>query len=763
MAMTPVSKPFTGPTGGWGSAGGVAQALLEEGVPLSGSVLLAQQNKRLGFACVSCAWPKPVKPRVFEFCENGAKATAWEVTSARARPEFFRAHSVSELLGWSDYALEKSGRLTDPLRWDAASDRYLPVAWDAAFAEIGAELRRMNADEAVFYASGRASLETSYMYALMARMYGTNNLPDSSNMCHESTSVALPQSIGVPVGTVRLEDFAEADCFLFFGQNVGSNSPRMLHDLQDAAKRGVPIINFNPLRERGLERFTNPQSPVEMLSGYSTRISSQVHQVRPGGDLAAMTGIAMALFAGEAAGEVRLDHGFIAEHTHGFEAFKAAMLARDWTEIEAESGLTRQALEAAATVYGRSERVIGVYGMGLTQHRAGVETVQMLANLLLLRGNVGRTGAGICPVRGHSNVQGQRTVGITEKPELVPNERLRAQFGFEPPMRKGLNTVEACEQILAGRIKGFVMLGGNFVRAIPEREAMETAWRRMRLTVSVATKLNRSHLVHGAVSFILPCLGRIERDVQAGGVQAVSVEDSTACIHGSKGMRAPASRNLLSEPAIVAGIAKATLAANPLVPWDAWVADYSLVRDAIAASYPDSFFNFNARLWTAGGFPRPIAARERVWQTATGKANFIVTENLTENEDMPAAGPDVLRMMTLRSNGQFNTTIYSLDDRLRGISGTRMVVLMHQADITRLGFHEGMLVEIATVSGDGVDRRMAGFRVTRYDIPPGCIGTYYPEANALIPLWHHAKESKVPAAKSIPVRLTAPAQAMATE
>ncbi len=756
MAREVSIKPYTAPAGGWGSAKSLATILLREAVPFSGPLVLQKQNKPDGFACVSCAWAKPAEPHPFEYCENGAKATAWEITTHRCTPEFFASHTVTELLDWADYDLEQQGRLTHPLRWDEASDRYLPVSWSAAFREIGAEMKGFDPNKVVFYASGRASIETSYMYALLARLYGTNNLPDSSNMCHESTSVALPESIGVPVGTVVLEDFEHTDCILFFGHNVGSNAPRMLHQLQEARDRDVPILTFNPLRERGLVAFTNPQSPVEMVSGYAATISTQYHQVRAGGDLAALLGICKAVLAADDDGPRRgivLDHAFIAEHTSGFDSFAAELRTRGWDELERESGLTRGALEATAAVYIRADRVIGIYGMGLTQHRAGVETVQMLANLLLMRGNMGKLGAGICPVRGHSNVQGQRTVGITEKPELLPLDHFRKQFSFEPPTEKGLNTVEACEAILAGKISAFIGLGGNFVRAIPERERMEAAWSGMRLTVQIATKLNRSHLVHGKVSYVLPCLGRIERDVQATGKQAVSMEDSTGCIHGSVGVRAPGGRHLRSEPWIVAEIAKATLAPNPAVPWDEWVADYARIRAAIAVTFPEIFHDFETRMWQPGGFHRPIPARSREWHTKNKLANFITPRGLQEDSDMEESS-DTLRMMTLRSNDQFNTTVYGYDDRFRGIKGTRMVVLMHRNDIAKLSLQEGDEVGIATAARD-FPRRMEGFRVVAYDIPEGCIGTYYPEANALIPVWHYAERSKVPAAKSIPVRIHA--------
>jgi molybdopterin-dependent oxidoreductase alpha subunit len=660
---------------------------------------------------------------------------------------------VQELLGWSDHDLEEVGRLTEPMRWDPETDKYLPVAWEDAFREIGAEIRALDPEEIVFYSSGRASLETSYCYALFARMLGSNNLPDSSNMCHESTSVALPDSIGVPVGTVTLADFAETDCIVFFGQNVATSSPRMLHELQEASRRGVPIITFNPLRERGLERFTNPQAPLQMLTGSSTRISSQYLQLKPGGDLAAISGICKALIAMDdtSSGKV-LDHAFIAEHTSGFDAFAEAMRQAAWDLIERKSGLPRNALDQVAQTYASSQKAMAIYGMGMTQHRAGVENVQMIVNLLLLRGNIGKPGAGICPVRGHSNVQGQRTVGITEKPSLVPNDKLRELYGFEPPQKKGLNTVEACEGILAGTVKAFVSLGGNFVRAIPDHGRMEPAWRRQRLTVQILTKLNRTALVHGQISYILPCLGRIEIDRQASGPQACSVEDSTACIHGSRGQAEPASPHLLSETRIVTELAKASLS-RPLVDWDKWVGDYSLIRAAIEETYPERFHDFNARLFQPGGFHRPLPARERKWKTKNGKANFIAPQSLAEDPDVEAQGSDVLQMITLRSNGQFNTTIYNNDDRFRGIHGTRRVVLMNVSDMQRLGLKEGDLVTASCALEPDVHREVSGLRVTPYNVPEGSCAGYYPECNPLIPLWHHAKGSKVPAAKSVPVRL----------
>jgi len=736
----------------------VGERLVHEHVLLKGSRVILKQNKPDGYACVSCSWAKPAHPHAIEACENGIKATAWEITARRAPPEFFARHTLSELRNWSDLELESAGRLTEPMMWNPATDRYERCTWTQAFGDIGRQLKQFPRKAVVFYTSGRASLEAAYLYQLFARIYGNNNLPDSSNMCHESTSVGLPPSIGSPVGTVVLEDFEHTDCIFFFGQNVTTNSPRMLHLLESARHRGVPIITFNPLREAGLVHFRNPLSARQMLAGGETGISTQYHQVKVGGDIAALTGICKWLIetdnhAHEPSAVQLLDVPFIAEHCSGFDEFARYLKACDWSQIERESGLPRSALEAAGRVYARAQRVLGIYGMGLTQHRRGVESVQMVANLLLLRGNIGKRGAGICPVRGHSNVQGQRTVGITEKPQLAPLDALEQRYRFRAPREKGMATVEACRGILDGEVQAFIGLGGNFVRAIPETELMERAWYKLALTVQVATKLNRSHLVHGRSAYLLPCRGRIEIDEQATGPQAVSMEDSTGCMHGSRGVVEPASPHLMSEVGIIAGLAQVTLEENPALPWARWSENYALIRDEIAAIYPDIFRDFNARMWTPGGFHRPVAAAERRWKTPNGKANFIVPAGLDEDPDMPAQGADVLRLMTLRSDDQFNTTIYSLDDRFRGVRGNRKVLLMNPHDIERLGFKAGDEVVASTVANDDVPRHVCGLRIEPYDIPAGCVGGYYPELNPLIPLWHHAKDSLVPAAKSVPVRL----------
>ncbi|MEY2335756.1 FdhF/YdeP family oxidoreductase [Acidithiobacillus ferrianus] len=756
MTDTVAPKYYAGPAGGWGSLKGISRVLARELATPGIVETLMRQNKAKGYMCSACAWGKPVHPHVFEFCENGAKSTIWDLTHDRCTPEFFAKHTVTELLQWRDYDLEMQGRLTAPLRYDPISDRYVACDWEDAFAGIAAELQVLDPKSVVFYASGKASLETSYLYALCARLYGSNNLPDSSNMCHETTSVSLKKVIGTPVGTCLLEDFARCDAIFYFGQNPATNSGRFLHPLQEAVKRGCKIIVFNPVREKGLMEFVNPQNPMEMLTGHGTDLAHMYLQVKPGGDIAALMGLCKHVLTVDEARRRAgapgvLDDDFIAEHTRGFDAFATAARAADWQEIETISGLRRTDLEAAAHVYMAAERVIGVYGMGLTQHVHGSQCIAMLINLLLMRGNIGRPGTGISPVRGHSNVQGQRTVGISEKPELVPLDWLAQRFDFEPPRDKGLNTVEACEGIRDGSVRGFISLGGNFVRAIPEQGAMEEAWQKQAITVYIATKLNRSHLVHGRASWLLPCLARSEEDLQEGGPQAVTIEDSFSHIHGSIGTRKPASAHLRSEPAIVAGIAKALLPPHPRWRWDEWIADYARVRDLIEETYPDQFRSFNQRMFDAGGFYRGNHARERIWETDSGKAEF------TCPSVMSALGvgtaPGRYHLITMRSNDQFNTTIYGFSDRLRGLEGSRMILLIGPDDMAREGLCAGDVVSLVSDAGDDVHRQVSGLMVTPFDLPAGCLGGYYPEMNPLIPLWYHDEASKTPASKSVPVRI----------
>ncbi len=755
MAKGDATVSYDGPAGGWGSLRGIARIAGKEGVSPGALATLLEQNKPGGFACVSCAWTKPADHHPVEFCENGAKATLWELTSREATPDVFARHTVTELKTFSDYDLEQLGRLTHPMRYDRASDHYVPCSWDEAFAEIGRELKGMDPKKTVFYTSGRASLETSYCWALFARAYGHNNLPDSSNMCHETTSVTLKKVIGSPVGTVVLDDFKHCDAIFFFGQNTGSNSPRFLHVLQATVRRGCRIVTFNPVRERGLESMINPQEPTAMVTGRETALSCQYHQVKPGGDIAVLLGLCKHVLAADDAARADdrhvIDRAFIAEHTVGFEEFEARVRAVEWTEIERVSGLTRAVIEAAGAVYAEAEKTIGIYGMGLTQHVHGFENISTYVNLLLMKGNIGRQGAGISPVRGHSNVQGQRTVGIAEKPELVPLDRLAEMFDFTPPREKGLNTVEACEGILKGEIDAFIGLGGNFLRAVPEQKAMEDAWPSMRMTVQIATKLNRGHLFNGEVAYLLPCLGRSEMDHLTGKPQVVTMEDSLSCVHGSVGKRTPASEHLKSEIEIVSRIAEAVLPQNPKMPWGQWARDTAMVRDLIEKTYPDQFRDFNARIFTPGGFYRGNSARERQWKTESGKAEFVTPDALSAKgyEDAPGR----MSLITMRSNDQFNTTVYGYSDRLRGIEGKRDVLLISPREIERHGLTVAERVALVSDAGDGIDRRVGGLEVMPFDLPDGCVGGYYPELNPLVPLTHHDRASKTPAYKSVPVRI----------
>ncbi|PZX14495.1 molybdopterin-dependent oxidoreductase alpha subunit [Palleronia aestuarii] len=746
----------SGPAGGWGSLSGMKQ-VMRTSRPEAGFLdTLRRQNKPGGFMCSSCAWPKPPNYRAFEFCENGAKHTMWENTSHRCTPAFWDDHTVTELRDWSDHDLEMTGRLTAPLRFDAESDRYVETSWEEAIDGIAAILKNLSPEEVVFYASGHAALEASYLYGLLARLYGTNNLPQSSNMCHETTSVGLKEVIGSPVGTVIWEDIAKTDCFFFFGQNPGTNSPRFLHPLKEAKDRGVRIVTFNPLREQGLVSFISPQDPVAMATGKETIISDQYHQLRAGGDVAAILGLCKAVIeaddAAQEAGRPRiLDVAFIEEHTTGFDTFIETCRNTSWSDITREAGLTEGALREAADVYMTSERVIGVYGMGLTQHSRGALNIAMLVNLMLLRGNIGRPGAGMCPVRGHSNVQGQRTVGIAEKAELIPNDRLKTLFDFDPPLEDGTHIVDAVEGLFTKKIKAFLCLGGNLLRAVPEQKRMEEAWAGQEMSVMVSTKLNRSHLFPAGHAWILPCLGRAEIDEQATGPQAVSIEDSFSMIHGSTGHRKPPSPLLKSEMAIVCALGKALIPDNPKLRWDEWTGDYGLVRDLIERTYPDDFAEYNNRLFTPGGFWRENPAHKRIWETESGKAVFTDPDQLNSISFEDAEGR--YRLITLRSNDQFNTTIYGYSDRFRGIEGTRDVVLMNEEDMAAAGYVKGDRVALVSDAGDEETRRLGGLAVIPYQIPRGTLAGYYPECNVLISIKHHDQLSKTPASKSIPVRI----------
>lgn len=751
----PETPVYDHATGGWGSLRGVARIFGEASPSPVALRILARQNKAGGMMCTSCAWAKPADPHTVEFCENGAKATLWEVDTRRADRAFWESHTLTELRALHDHDLEQAGRLTEPLRYDPRSDRYLPVTWDEALSDIARELRAIDPMEAVFYASGHSGLEASYLYALFARAFGHQNLPQSSNMCHETTSVNLQTYLGTPVGTCTLEDFEHCDAIFFFGQNTGTNSPRFLHVLKRVVDRGGRIVTFNPLRERGLVEFVDPQNLAQMTVGRPTPISDRYYQVRPGGDVAVLAGLLRCVLdAEEAAPGTVLDHDFIVNETTGFADMAEAVRAMDWADIERHSGLDRAMIEEAARIFLSAERVIGIYGMGLTQHVDGWLNLGMLCNLMLSRGHVGRLGAGVSPVRGHSNVQGQRTVGVGEKSSHMPADKLRDLFGIEPPAEDGLNAVHACEALLDGRVKALVSLGGNLVRALPDRERMEAAWPRLRLTVNIATKPNRTHLTPGQVAYLLPCLGRTDRDEQATGPQAVSIEDSLSHIYGSVGPADPPGEHVRSEVAIVAGIARRTLPDNPRLAWDDWTGDYALIRDLIARTFPDDFADFNARLFEPGGFYRGNPARERTWKTESGRAQFTTPTTLSALGEMPE-GTGVMTLVTLRSNDQFNTTIYGFSDRLRGLEGGRDVLLVNRDEMARLGLEEGQRASLRCAVEDGVERRVSGLRVTPYDLPAGCVAGYYPELNPLVPLGRHEKNSQTPAYKGTPVTIEA--------
>ncbi|QDK35520.1 FdhF/YdeP family oxidoreductase [Sphingomonas sp. IC081] len=741
---TPVEgvADYSGPAGGWGALGAVARAVREQMKTSTHTRALLEMNQPDGFDCPGCAWPDPKHTSSFEFCENGAKAVTWEATVKRVDPDFFARHTVSELWTWSDHRLEDAGRLTHPLRYDAATDHFVPVTWDEAFRHAGAALQALeHADEAEFYCSGRASNESAFLYQLFAREFGTNNFPDCSNMCHEATSVGLPQSIGVGKGTVTLDDFDHADAIFCIGHNPGTNHPRMLSTLAAASRRGVPIVVANPMRERGLERFKSPQHPGEMLRpGGATPLASAYHQVKIGGDLAMLKGMMKRVIDAGA-----LDHAFIAQHTEGFEALRADLDATSWEWIEASSGLSRDAIEAMAEVYIKAERVIVCYGMGITQHRHGTQNVQAIANLLLLRGNFGKQGAGICPLRGHSNVQGDRTVGITEIPAEAMLQRLDAAFGIASPRKHGHNAVEALQAMAEGRSKALISLGGNLAVAMPDPETCFAAVRRLDLSVSILTKFNRTCLLTAKETLVLPCLGRTELDLQNGRPQWVTVEDSMSMVHASRGKLSSPGPEVRSEPAIVAGLAKAAMPTSK-VDWDSLVADYDRIRDKIEQVYPD-FHNFNARVRVPGGFRLTIAPDKRVWNTPSGKAQFFAHPHVDERGDAR------LLLTTIRSHDQYNTTIYTLDDRYRGVTGRRDVIFANEVDLSQMGLAHGDVVDVEAAGG----AVLRGFTVIAHAIARGSLAAYYPEANCLVPLGDHDPVSGTPAYKSIPVTLRAAA------
>ena len=705
-------------------------------------------NQMEGFDCPGCAWPDPDDHRsgIGEYCENGAKAIAEEATSKRATPEFFAKHSVQEMSHWSDYKIGKSGRITHPMILKEGATHYEPIEWNDAFDIIGKQLNKLaSPDEAIFYTSGRTSNEAAFLYQLFVRQYGTNNLPDCSNMCHESSGVGLSETVGIGKGSVKLEDFYKTDLIIIMGQNPGTNHPRMLSALQKAKRNGAKIISVNPLKETGLTKFKNPQE-IGGWIGSGTALSDQYLQVMVNGDVALLKAIMLIMLGKEEANPGTIfDRKFIEKNTAGYEAFIGDLKKYDLNELAENCGISINQINQVAETIIANEKMIICWAMGLTQHKNGVDNIREIVNLLLLRGSIGKPGAGTCPVRGHSNVQGDRTMGIWEVLKPAFAEKLKDYFDFEPPMKEGYNVVHAIKAMHEKRAKVFFAMGGNFLSATPDTELTAAALQNCDLTVQVSTKPNRSHLITGKTAIILPCLGRTELDVQNNKKQFVTVENSMGVVHQSRGGLKPASEHLLSEPKIVANLAKATLK-NSKTNWDALVENYDHIRDAIQNTIP-GFENYNERVRKPGGFYLPNGAREGNFKTATGKANFTVNKI----SDVELAKGEYL-MTTVRSHDQFNTTIYGLDDRYRGIYNGRRIVMMHPDDMTAANLKEGDFVDLSS-HYDGVDRFAPKFYVVAYDIPRKCLGTYFPEANPLVPFDKYAKRSETPISKSVVVRV----------
>lgn len=739
---------YPAPAGGWASLRGTALTLLRKDTLVKGGTTMLRVNQpQGGIKCPSCAWPDATHTKPIDFCESGAKAVAFESTAKRVTPDFFAQHTVSELKSWSDYQLDQLGRLTHPLKYDAATDTYVAVEWQQAFDEIGNFLRTQTTPErAVFYTSGKVGNEPAYCYQLMVREYGSNNLPDCSNMCHEPTSVALAEQIGIGKATVIRSDFAECDLILSMGHNPGTNHPRSLIALREARKNGATIVAVNPMREKSLMRYRHPQSPVEMLTGSSTELASDHYvQVKVGGDSAFLTGVIKAFLENGTP-----DHDFIQQHTSGFDAFKAFITQQDWSAIERASGVSQQQMQDVARLYDQSKNTICMWGMGITQHETSLDNIHLIVNLLLLKGNIGRIGSGLCPVRGHSNVQGNRTVGIHEKPDQAMMDRIEKYFGFNPPRKDGLDVLATLQAMQQNKVDFFMGLAGNFAKATPDTATTLQNLENLKMSVMVSISLNRSHLHHGKQAYILPAIARTEGDHQDSGFQGTTIEDSMCNITLSTGKNPPASNQLRSEMAIIAGIAKSTLS-NSRIPWDKFLGNYDYIRDAIAETI-EGFTDFNARVREPRGFYLGNSARERNWKTKTQKAQFMIPQLPFVPELLQQA--DIFRLTTVRAHGQFNTTIYDLNDRYRGVYGERDVLFMHPEQITAKGWQVGQRVDVTAIYANET-RSLNHLKLMPFDLPMDCVAAYYPEANDLVPLQHHAPRANTPAYKSIPVRIKA--------
>ncbi len=721
---------------------------LSQTSPRRTALALLNINQVGGIDCPGCAWPEPNHRHKNEYCENGVKHVADEATTRRVTRDFFAEHPVAELDLGSDYWLNQQGRLTEPMVKRPGATHYEPISWDDAIGLLADELNGLDSpDEAMFYTSGRLNNEGAFLLQLFARAYGTNNLPDCSNMCHESSGSALGETLGVGKGTVSLDDIHEADLVVVVGQNPGTNHPRMLTALERNKHNGGSVVAINPLPEAGLRRFKNPQKPSGVV-GRGTTIADQFLQIRSGGDLALFQMLnRLLLEAEDAAPGTVLDQGFIERDTTGFESFAEHVRRTSWDDVVEATGLTRAEIEELRDRVVASDKIIVCWAMGLTQHRHGVPTIREIVNLLLLRGSIGRPGAGVCPVRGHSNVQGDRTMGIWERVPQAFLDGLEKEFGFTPPAEHGYDSVRGVRAMRDGKVKVFVGVAGNFVRAMSDSAVTEEALRACRLTVQVSTKLNRSHTVIGETALILPTLGRSDRDVQETGEQFVTVEDSMSEVHSSRGRLAPASPHLLSEIAIICRLARRTLGAGGSIPWEDFARDYGLIRDRIARVVPD-FEDFNERVARPGGFRLPSPVNRGVYRTPSGRAVF------SRNEfAMLQAPAGHLVLQSIRSHDQWNTVPYSMNDRYRGIHDARRVVFVNPADLEDLGLEDEAQVDIVSVADDGSERRAEQFRVVGYPTARGCAAAYYPEANVLVPLDSVAEASNTPTYKGIIVRL----------
>jgi molybdopterin-dependent oxidoreductase alpha subunit len=743
-------RDYHHPAAGWGAARSVGKVLARAREPIEGPrALVTMNHERSGFDCPGCAWPDATNGLHLDICENGIKHVTWEMTSKRVDREFFDAHTVTELSGWDDFSLEDQGRLTEPMRYDAASDKYVPISWAAAFELVGQTMQSLaSPNQAAFYTSGRLGNEPTFLYQLWAREFGTNNLPDCSNMCHEASGRAMTAALGTGKGTVDLADWEHAEAIFVIGVNAASNAPRMLTSLAEAYRRGAQIVHINPLIESASRNTIVPHEFVSMATFHPTGTGTMNVQPRIAGDMALLRGVAKATLESARTDAKSIDREFIERHTSGFEDYQQLCEQTAWTELERASGVSEDVMRRLAEVYAQSKRTIISWCLGITQQEHGVDTVREIVNLLLLRGNIGREGAGPCPIRGHSNVQGNRTCGIDHRPKPEFLDRLAAACGIDPPREPGLDTVGAIEAMHREDVKVFIGMGGNFVMAAPDTQYTFEAMRRCELTVQVSTKLNRSHLVHGRQALILPCLGRTEKDHQRSGVQATSVEDSMSMVHLSRGMKRPGSHLLMSEPAIIAAMAAASLPATS-TPWQHYVDDYDNIRDKMAEVL-DGFEDFNRRVRTRFGFRIRQPARELVFLTPSSRAEFSLAA-LSDN--LPGSG--FLTLGTMRSHDQWNTTIYSNDDRYRGVKNLRTLVFMNERDMTERGLSNFDFVDITSYAKDGTTRHVYGYRAVEYNIPSGNAAGYMPELNVLCPIGDFSAQSDQPLMKHMVVQIVA--------